>query len=160
LLPVPALTPHQADAGEGARASRPQPDRMLLAGVRVLVVEDEADSREILAAVLRESGAEVVTADSALVALGVLEKDRPHVLVSDIGMPDVDGFDLIRMLRQRAPEEIARIPAIALTAYTEEEARNKAMELGFDEHVSKPADPEQLIAAVARRAGRESSTSA
>jgi two-component system CheB/CheR fusion protein len=159
-LPVPALTPHEGDPGEGAPAGRPQPDRVLLAGVRVLVVEDEADSREILAAVLRESGAEVVTADSALVALGVLEKDRPHVLVSDIGMPDVDGFDLIRMLRQRAPEEIARIPAIALTAYTEEESRNKAIEVGFDEHVSKPADPQELIAAVARRAGRGPSTPA
>jgi len=161
-LPVPALSSQAEDEGaaeRGTAGGRGQPDRALLAGVRVLVVEDEADSREILAAVLRESGAEVTVADSALVALGVVERSPPHVLVSDIGMPDMDGFDLIRALRRRAPDEVGRIPAIALTAYAEGDSRKKVLDAGFDEHLSKPADPQDLIAAVARRAGRDSAAS-
>jgi CheY-like chemotaxis protein len=156
LLPVPPLaadmTPPEEPSDREAR--RPEPDRSLLADVRVLVVEDEGDSREILATVLREWGAEVLTASSAAEALEALKSLRPDVLVSDIGMPGMDGFELLRQVRQRAPEAGGRVPAIALTAYTDDESRHQAVAAGFEEHLGKPAEPDALLAAVARLAGR------
>ena len=127
---------------------------MLLDGVRVMLVEDEADSYEIITAVLKEWGAEVTTASSAPEALVVLGSVQPDVLVSDIGMPGMDGYELIRELRKRGSANSGRVPAIALTAYAGLDSRRQALDAGFDEHLAKPADPKVLLATVARLAGR------
>jgi CheY-like chemotaxis protein len=155
LLPVPAFSGDPAAADDRAIATRRvEPDRSLLAGLRILVVEDEADSREIISTVLREWGADVAAAAAARDALRALDDGTPDVLVSDIGMPDMDGFELIRAVRKRSPGAGGKVPAIALTAYAEPESRQSALDAGFDEHVPKPAEPRQLLQAVARLAGR------
>jgi two-component system, chemotaxis family, CheB/CheR fusion protein len=156
LLPVPPLL-GEVPSSEPAQHDAPPrvvPDRTLLDGLRVLIVEDEADSRDILAAVLREWGADVTTSASAPDALVVLDSRPPDVLVSDIGMPGMDGYELIRELRKRDAARGGRVPAIALTAYVDPESRSQAFAAGFEEHVAKPADPQALLAAVARLAGR------
>jgi len=125
----------------------------VLAGVRVLVVDDEADARALVMRVLAECGAEVRTAATAAEALPILDEFRPDVLASDIGMPGEDGYDLIRQIR--AGGRTARwLPAIALTAFARAEDRKRAMLAGFQTHVSKPVDPAELVAVVASLAGR------
>jgi two-component system CheB/CheR fusion protein len=157
LLPVPALAMETAPASDSTTPAPPPPaaDPMLLAGVRVLVVEDDPDSRDILARMLVESGAEVATAESAREALAIIDERPPDVLVSDIGLPEMDGFALIGELRRRSPDRRGSIPAVALTAYAEEGSRRQAIEAGFQEHLSKPADPRALLGMVARLAGRK-----
>jgi PAS domain S-box-containing protein len=121
-----------------------------LQGLRVLVVDDETDAREMLAFVLSQCRAEVRAAASAEEALAMLEDFNPHVLVSDIGMPEQDGYDLIRKVR--AQEKIAKqkpIPAIALTAYTRIEDRMQALSAGFQTHIPKPVEPAELAAVIA-----------
>ncbi|MBA3270442.1 MAG: response regulator, partial [Acidobacteria bacterium] len=125
-----------------------------LAGVTVLVVDDQADARDLLKRVLEECGATVLTAASADEALALLETHKPDVLVSDIGMPDCDGFELLKRIRARGPERGGKIPAIALTAFARSEDRTRALRAGFKVHVSKPVDPSELIATVASVAGR------
>ncbi|MBD2021068.1 PAS domain S-box protein, partial [Leptolyngbya sp. FACHB-36] len=124
-----------------------------LNGLRILIVDDEADAREMLDTLLRESGAEVTTAASAREALAVISQStpeqRPEVLVSDIGMPDEDGYMLIRQVRALAPEQGGRIPAIALTAYARTEDRIKALSSGFQSHVPKPVEPAEFVTVVA-----------
>jgi two-component system CheB/CheR fusion protein len=155
LLPVPPLMGETVPSTEApASPLRSAPDPTLLEGVRVMVVEDEADSREILSTVLREWGAEVTTAASGPEALSTLAARSPDVLVSDIGMPGMDGYQLIREVRQRRDGNGGRVPAIALTAYAGEDSRREALAAGFEEHVAKPADPQELLAAVARLVGR------
>jgi signal transduction histidine kinase/CheY-like chemotaxis protein len=117
-----------------------------LDGVRVLVVDDEPDSNEVVRSVLLACGAEVETAASAAQALGLLDRWRPHVLVSDVGMPDEDGYALITRVRARRDD--GRIPAIALTAYARVEDRVKLLSAGFQLHVAKPLEPAELVAAV------------
>jgi two-component system, chemotaxis family, CheB/CheR fusion protein len=153
LLPVPALS-GDPTAPDALATPRVEPDRSLLAGLRILVVEDEADSREIISTVLREWGADVAAAASALDALRALDDGRTDVLVSDIGMPEMDGYELIRAVRKRSPRAGGEVSAIALTAYAEPESRQSALDAGYDEHVPKPAEPRQLLQAVARLAGR------
>ncbi|MDY6785962.1 MAG: response regulator [Cyanobacteriota bacterium] len=123
-----------------------------LAGMTILVVEDEADSREFLSLVLEGCGATVIAADSVGEALGVLDKKRPDVLVSDIAMPGEDGYDLIGKIRDR-PD--GTFPAIALTAYAREKDEQRAIEAGFQVHLTKPLDAEKLMAAIARLTQRE-----
>jgi two-component system CheB/CheR fusion protein len=154
LLPVPPLVGETGPSTETHAVARVAADPALFQGLRVMVVEDEADSREILSTMLREWGAEVTTAGSAPEALSALAEGAPDVLVSDIGMPGMDGFELIRELRRRGSGNGGRVPAIALTAYAGEESRREALAAGFEEHVSKPAEPRELVAAVARLAGR------
>jgi CheY-like chemotaxis protein len=155
LLPVPALVMETPDEGAATTAKRPAAlDRFLLAGLRVLVVEDDADSRDILATVLSESGAEVSAAESAMEALAAIEDRPPDAVVSDIGMPEMDGYAFVAELRRRPPDKGGLVPAIALTAYTEPQSRNQAIAAGFQEHLSKPADPQALLAAVARLTNR------
>jgi CheY-like chemotaxis protein len=136
-------------AGEG----EVQTERQKLRGVRVLAVEDDPDTLDMLKFVLAESGAEVMTAASASEALRTLERWHPNALISDLAMPDVDGYDLIAQLRSRGPEQGGDVPAAALSAYTNEEDRTRARAAGFQMHVSKPVDPEQLIDVVANLAG-------
>jgi signal transduction histidine kinase/CheY-like chemotaxis protein len=125
-----------------------------LAGVRVLLVDDEPDARELVAAVLVQSGAEVVATASAAEALDALARARPHVLVSDISMPDEDGYALLRRVRSLGLDRGARLPAVALTAYARPEDRARALAVGFQVHVPKPVEPAELVEVVARLAGR------
>ncbi|HEX8235017.1 MAG TPA: ATP-binding protein [Abditibacteriaceae bacterium] len=122
--------------------------------IRVLVVEDEPDTRDVLRTVLQQCGSQVVTADSAAEAMRVLGKWKPHVLVSDIGMPSQDGYALIKQVRALDAEHGGRVPAIALTAYAKEEDRTRALSAGFQMHVAKPVEPLELAAVVARLAAR------
>ena len=123
-----------------------------IAGVRVLLVEDQWDSRELMAEILRSAGCEVDGAGSVSEALERLEEAVPDVLVSDIGMPGEDGYSLLRRIRQReAP--LSALPAIAVSAYAREEDRIRALSAGFQVHLAKPFEPAELLAAVARVAG-------
>jgi signal transduction histidine kinase len=126
----------------------------LLKGVRVLVVEDEADTRDLIALSLRQCGAEVAPAGTAEEALAELDLQVPDVLVSDNGIPGEDGYDMIRKIRARPPGRGADLPAVALTAYARAEDRLRALDSGFQTHLAKPIDPSELVATVARLAGR------
>lgn len=120
-----------------------------LAGLRVLVVDDETDTRNFLSFMFEEYGAFATAVGSVDEALAVLEQTKPDILISDIGMSEQDGYTLIRKLRSLEPEKGGRIPAIALTAYTREEDRLEVLSAGFQQHLSKPIDPNKLIAAIA-----------
>jgi PAS domain S-box-containing protein len=124
-----------------------------LDGVRVLVVDDDPDALDMLRFTLTNCGATVVTAASAREALQILDRWQPTVLVSDVAMPEQDGFELIGKVRSRAPERGANIPAVALTAYARAEDRDRALEAGFQVHLPKPVDPDELIAVIAGMAG-------
>ncbi len=129
---------------------------LALLGVRVLVVDDEPDTRELITFVLEQSGAQAIAAASADEALLAFEQGSPDVLVSDIGMPQDDGYTLIRKVRARESKQGKPIPAVALTAYAREEDCRKAMEAGFQRHISKPVEPNNLVAVVAHLVGRQS----
>ncbi|HWQ32107.1 MAG TPA: PAS domain S-box protein [Blastocatellia bacterium] len=128
----------------------------LLEGLHVLVVDDEEDSRQLVRTTLEHFGARVTTAASVGETLAVFTSgDRlPDVLVSDIGLPDEDGYSLMTRLRERAPEKGGQIPAIALTAYGRMEDRLRALSAGFQTHIAKPVEPDELVAVVASVAGR------
>jgi CheY-like chemotaxis protein len=129
-----------------------------LAGVRVLLVEDKADARDLITMMLAQDGAEVRTAVSATEALAACNEWRPDILISDIGMPEEDGYTLMKKLRARESERGGHIPAIALTAYARREDRLRALSVGYESHVPKPVDPIDLVAAVAsltNRIGKE-----
>ncbi|MBD1934432.1 PAS domain S-box protein [Trichocoleus sp. FACHB-69] len=121
-----------------------------LAGVYVLVVDDDADMRELAAFTLMQSGAQVTTAASATQALTLLNQSVPDLLLCDIGMPEMDGYSLIRHIRKWSPEKGGMIPAIALTAYAGEINQQQALAAGFQVHISKPVEPEELVKAIAR----------
>jgi len=133
---------------------RPSPPPELpavsLHGLRLLVVDDDPDTRDLLCQILTGSGAEVATAASAAEALSALESAPPHLLVSDIGMPGRDGFELIRDVRSRWPS--VDLPAIALTAFARADDRRRALDAGFQAHLTKPFDAADLAATVARLA--------
>ena len=139
---------------EAPAAAPPAVTAAELAGLVVLVVDDAADARALIKRVLEDCGAEVVTAGTAAEALALVEQRRPHVLVSDIGMPEADGFELLRRVRALGPGRGGRVPAIALTAFARSEDRTRALRAGFLVHVSKPVDPPELVATVASVAGR------
>ncbi|HMA97767.1 MAG TPA: response regulator [Polyangiaceae bacterium] len=121
---------------------------MRLDGMRVLVIDDDQDSRELLEQALNASGAEVTVASSARDALTQLECVRPHVLVSDLAMPDTDGFELVRRIRALPPERGGRTPALALTAHTGKEASDRALLSGFQRYAKKPVDLDWFVATV------------
>jgi CheY-like chemotaxis protein len=120
-----------------------------LYGLKILVVDDDVDTRELIDWVLRRAGAEVVCAGSARESLDALEKERFHLLISDIAMPDEDGYSLLRKVRALAPEHGGRIPAIALTAHSMVTDRLQSLRAGFQSHVPKPVVPEELVEVVA-----------
>jgi CheY-like chemotaxis protein len=124
-----------------------------LDGLRVLVVDDDADTCDLIATVLADYGVKVTAVSSAAEALKALEQSKLDVLVSDIGMPGEDGYQLIRKVRQLEADRGGQIPAIALTAFAREEDRRKAMQAGFQRHVSKPVEPAKLATVVANLAG-------
>ncbi|MEO8551266.1 MAG: ATP-binding protein, partial [Kofleriaceae bacterium] len=125
-----------------------------LRGIRVLVVDDEQDTRELIADVMSGAGGVVATAASAAQAYVMLQADPPHVLISDIGMPDEDGCSLLRRVRALAPEKGGDVPAIALTAYARAEDVRAATDAGFQLHLTKPVKPEKLLDAVVSWARR------
>jgi signal transduction histidine kinase/ActR/RegA family two-component response regulator len=151
-LPLPAV---QAEANEVEPADRLLESRVRngaatsLRGVRVLVVDDDGDALQMISAVLRRSGAEVKACGSAGEALTALPQWRPDVLMSDIGMPHEDGYELIHKVRALNDENGGRVPAAALTAYARDEDRKRAIAEGYQMHVAKPASSAELVAAVA-----------
>jgi CheY-like chemotaxis protein/anti-sigma regulatory factor (Ser/Thr protein kinase) len=124
-----------------------------LDGVRVLLVEDNPDTLDMLRFIFDEAGAEVIAATSVDEALDAMERFRPDALVSDIAMPDRDGYDLIHEIRSREPERGGKIPAVAVTAYARAEDRVRVLAAGFQMHIAKPIDPGELIAVVASLTG-------
>lgn len=125
-----------------------------LADLRVLLVDDEADSRELLNLVLDLCGAQVTTANSAAEAFGAFQREKFDIIVSDIGMPEEDGFSLISRIRNLPNERGGDVPAIALTVYARSEDRVQALRAGFQMHVAKPVEPSELAVVVANLAGR------
>jgi CheY-like chemotaxis protein len=144
IAPVPAATVSRA-----SQAGLPS-----LEGLRVLVVDDEADARDLLGVILRRRGAAIATAASMAEALEAMDQARPDVVVSDISMPEADGYELIRHIRGRATEKGGAVPAIALTAYARDRDRERALAAGFQLHMAKPVEPDDLVVAVADLAGR------
>ena len=122
--------------------------------LRVLLVDDEADSRDLLNLILNSCGASVTTASSASEALKIISGEKFDVIISDIGMPEEDGFSLIKKIRELTDAEGGNVPAIALTAYARSEDRVQALRSGFQMHIAKPVEPSELVAAAANLAGR------
>ena len=159
---LPLTVVYQPDGGEPGHptsALPPEPSdfvSMELAGLTVLVVDDQPDARELILRVLEDCSARVLTAGSAEEAVPIVEHDRPDVLITDIGMPGADGYELLRRVRELGPARGGRVPAIALTAFARSEDRTRALRSGFMVHVSKPVDPSELVATVVAVAGRVS----
>jgi len=130
-----------------------------LAGLRVLVVDDEIDARELISHSIMRTGAEVKTCGSAREALELLEQWRPNLLLSDIGMPGEDGYSLINKVRSLPPERGGRTPAAALTAYVREEDRERALAAGYQVHIAKPVSSLQLVSTLVQLAGIDSEVS-
>jgi hypothetical protein len=151
-LPLAAVkAPPGGREAEGRPASHASPGegRATLDGVRVLVVDDQPDARELLGMVLGRAGAEVSAAASTAEALELLQPGEVDVLVSDIGMPSADGYALVGRVREMSEGRGRRTPAVALTAYASEEDRRRALAAGFDVHLPKPVEPTELISVIA-----------
>jgi len=151
---LPVIVVHRSPHGEPRQHPTSPPSAtdftaVDLSGMRVLVVDDEPDARELIRSVLVDCDAEVITASSADEALLLIPQQKPHVLVSDIGMPDVDGYELLRRVREHEREWGGRLPAIALTAFARSEDRTRALRAGFLVHIAKPVDPSELVATIA-----------
>lgn len=156
-LPLRAVLPQHADGEPPVFGGVGVLGAPSLEGVWALVVDDEADARELVATLLQQCGARVTSVASAQEALAVLAADehgrRPDVVVSDVSMPEVDGYELIRRVRELAPEMGGRIPAVALTAYGRSIDRIRALSAGFQMHMPKPVEPAELATVVASLTG-------
>jgi PAS domain S-box-containing protein len=150
---APTPSKEGAEAEDSLGSFSAQAPRALLEKLRVLVVEDEADAREMIAASLQSYGAQVRLAVSAREGFEALREWRPDIVVSDIGMPTEDGYSLLARVRALPPEDGGRTPAIALTAYARMEDRLKALSAGFQNHVAKPVDPAELALTIASALG-------
>jgi CheY-like chemotaxis protein len=144
------LSPLDLDVGSAKKLEGPSPS---IAGLSILVVENDAEGRELLSRLLEMRGATAVTAGSGTEATTILDDNRIDVILSDIGMPEEDGYELARRIRERESGTERHIPAIALTAYAGRADRKRALAAGFDEHLAKPISPEVLIATIAKLAG-------
>jgi PAS domain S-box-containing protein len=148
-LPLaPIRSAEKRDHPTALKPVSPDFEPVRLPGVKVLVVDDEPDARELLKRVLRQSEAEVTTAENGRQGLDLLRTHKPDVIVSDIGMPGMDGYEFIREVRRLLPADVGKIPAIALTAFARSEDRTKAMLAGYQVHVAKPIEPQELVATV------------
>ncbi|BAZ15830.1 PAS/PAC sensor hybrid histidine kinase [Calothrix sp. NIES-4071] len=141
-LPLAAVKSNQDDTASHNRSN------LNLNGLQALLVDDDRDSRELIAFLLEQYGVQVTAASSASEALNSLGQAKFDLLISDIGMPDMDGYTLIRHIRKQAPDSGGEIPAIALTAYAGEIDQQLALAAGFQQHISKPIEPEVLIQAI------------
>src|SRR5262249_43684733 len=151
-LPKPEVATTESEPQAAATVAK---KGRMLDHLRVLVVEDDPDTLDLLKLVLDDSGADVVTAPSVREAVSLFEHWRPDILVSDLAMPQEDGYQLIRQVRSRGSERGGNIPAVALTAYTRDEDRTRALAAGFQMHLAKPIAPKELIAVLATLSGRE-----
>jgi CheY-like chemotaxis protein len=151
---LPVIAPEHAPVDALCGRERPDGPSVVLAGVRVLVVDDDPDARELLGLVLHEAGADVHTVDSVRTAVGEVATFHPDLLVSDIGMPGEDGYALIREVRAQEPTDGGRLPAIALTAFASNADREEALARGFDAHLAKPAKAGDLMKLAASLLGR------
>ncbi|HKQ76677.1 MAG TPA: PAS domain S-box protein [Blastocatellia bacterium] len=157
MITLPLAKQESAAEGSSLWATRPEGEETrsgTLRGVRVLVVDDEHDTREVLSVMLSRYGTEVRTAASAAEALQVFRQWKPDVLVSDIGMPEEDGYALIEKIRALPQEDGADTPAIALTAFAAAQDKERAIASGFQRHLAKPIEPVALAKNVARILGR------
>jgi len=125
-----------------------------LQDIRVLAVDDEADALTLVSEVLQAAGARVSTASSVDDALKILETEQLDVLVADLGMPHIDGFQFIDRVRRHRKGRVRAVPAAALTAYARSEDRMKALAAGFQIHLAKPIDPAELVTTIASLAKR------
>jgi len=153
-LPLPPTTEHVRRRGMETGSLRSKPLTLektvaSLADVRVLLVDDDQDTLQVLSVMLVDSGAKVETADSAAAAIEVLQWYRPDVLVSDLAMPKEDGYSLIKKIRSLESELEGQLPAVALTSHVRIEDRTRALSAGFNMFVPKPVEPEELISAIA-----------
>ncbi len=130
-----------------------------LKGIRILVVEDDEDTRDLLKILLEGQGGVVTTASSVQEALTAYDQSRPNVIVADIGMPDYNGYTLIGRVRARDRERGGLVPAIALTAFTTAIDRDTVLSAGFQVHMPKPFEPSQLISVIADLAAKYSEPS-
>ena len=155
-LPVFQFRPRQREPEppRPPRTQTPVPEPAALDALRVLVVDDDHDTLEVVKQLLELAGAEVAVAASADEALATLRREPPDVLVSDIGMPGQDGYELIRRVRELGAEEGGLVPAAALTAFTQSDHRQHALSAGYQLYLAKPIEPGELTSAVARLAGR------
>ncbi|HEV7301271.1 MAG TPA: ATP-binding protein [Tepidisphaeraceae bacterium] len=160
-IELPVMVVHGADGAEARQhpraanvASAAVIDNPSLDGITVLAVDDEPDARNLIRRVLEECGARVVTAASSEEAMAAVARERPDVIISDIGMPDEDGYAFIRRVRALAIEAGGRTPAAALTAFARAEDRTRALRAGYQTHVAKPVEPMELTAVVASLANR------
>jgi signal transduction histidine kinase/DNA-binding response OmpR family regulator len=149
---APSIRRRNTPLRHGAPSTGSHPVIDELTGVRVLVVDDEPDARSLVAETLSDRGAHVAMADSARRAIGLFEEFHPDLVVTDIGMPEMDGYALIRELRSRPSNAQRRVPAIALTAYARSEDVESVLSAGFDLHLAKPVDLNLLLTAVANLA--------
>lgn len=155
-LPIRAVFPPELPTPSDTSTPRAPPvpvTATMLPGLRVLVVDDEPDARDLVAAVLVEAGAAVETASSAREGFEAFKRFRPDVLVSDIGMPEEDGYSFIRRIRALPGAEGGKIPALALTAFAREQDRSKSLSAGYTTHIGKPVNAEALVASVGNLAG-------
>ncbi|MEA2206339.1 MAG: hypothetical protein QOE77_3115 [Blastocatellia bacterium] len=158
-LPVSAVVPQPQNlAGTESDSDNGLPDGFseILKGLRILVVDDEADSRELLSTILTRCGSEVTCRQSAAEAIKAFRDWKPDLLVSDIGMPNEDGYSLIKKLRKIRSKRARELPAVALTAYATNDDRLRSLAAGFQMHVAKPVDAEALIISIATALGRRS----
>ncbi len=148
-----SLTPEDTAAVEANGNSVAPGFLKVLRGLRVLVVDDEADSRDLISAILTRCGSDVNCCESAAEGMKAFKSWKPDLLVSDIGMPNEDGYSLITKLRKLKTKRAKEMPAIALTAYATKEDQERTLSSGFQMHVAKPIDPEKLITSIARAMG-------
>jgi CheY-like chemotaxis protein/two-component sensor histidine kinase len=155
-LPRNVAQTSQTGDGEGDAGHEPQwlEEAPSLVGVGVLVVEDDGDARDLVEAILQRCGADVTVASSAADGFAEFQKHRPDVLVSDIEMPEEDGYSFIRRIRALPPDEGGGVPAAALTAYASPSDRMKVLGAGFNIHVAKPVQPVELAVVIASLADR------
>ena len=147
-LPLIPVSDRKVTGSSARRQPDAWRDEVTLRGQKVLVIEDEPDARELIKETLIQCQADVVTAASAIEGLEVVKTQRPDVLISDIGMPEEDGYQFIRAVRNLPPTQGGRTPAIALTAFAHSTDRTKALLAGFQRHLSKPVESHELIATI------------
>ena len=155
LASASSETPSKNDAQEPEVSITPPGFSRILEGLRILVVDDEADSRDLVKAILTGCGAEVNCCESAADGIKAVREWKPDLLVSDIGMPGEDGYSLIKKVRNLRSKRAKQLPAIALTAYATKEDKARALSVGFQMHVAKPIEPETLVMSIASVVGRK-----
>jgi PAS domain S-box-containing protein len=144
-------------ANPDANPPRGTPDTTRLAGLRVLLVDDDSDSRDFVNRILSEHGIHVTQAASGPAALEAVQSQPVDLLISDIGMPQMDGYELLRRVRALPPERGGNVIALALTAFARPEDRTRTTTSGYSTHIAKPLEPSRLISAIAELAGRQPS---